>query len=98
MNWLNPTLWNNISVVGVIVAVAVYHITAYMRGWWVPGKYHREMLAIKDRQLDAADVRSAKDAETMHVQAQTIADSNARDVATTHLLQSVRELAERRDV
>lgn len=91
MNWPDPAVWNDIGVVGFLVTFAVFHFLAYMRGWLVPGRHHREIVEARDRELEQAGVRAKEDAETIRIQAATIADKNATEDATTRILAALRE-------
>lgn len=100
-NW-SPESWNSFGVVGLVVAMGFLTFLALSRGWIVLGPAHREIvagkdseLASKDRELDRADARANKDAETINVQAQTIANNTAIQSLATHMLSSFREAAER---
>ncbi len=91
----SPETWGDFGVVGILVVIVFLTALALTRGWIVPGPFHKEIIAAKDRELERANERSTKDAETIQVQAQTIADKNAIESVTTHLLQSFRESIER---
>ncbi|MCK0174817.1 hypothetical protein [Mycolicibacterium sp. F2034L] len=91
---LTPEAWNGVGVVTVLILVVAYHAIAYIRGWLVPGRHHREIVAAQDLRLAAADDRDKANAETIRIQAQTIAEKNAVELTTAHLLESVRELAQ----
>ncbi|MGB0971623.1 MAG: hypothetical protein ACPGVG_11765 [Mycobacterium sp.] len=93
-NW-SPDVWDDFSVVGIAVAVAVATVFLVASGRLIPRSVHREVIAAKDRQLNNADTRAAKDADTIAVQAQAIAEKNAIESVTTHMLQSFREATER---
>jgi hypothetical protein len=91
----SPETWGDFSVVGVVVFIAILLWVGIAREWIIPGPAHRAIVASKDDELKRADARSTKDAETIHIQAQTIAEKNAVEAVTTHLLQSFRESVER---
>lgn len=95
MNW-SPEVWNDIGVVAILILIAASHALALVRGWIVLGPHHREVISAKNKTIENADARSAKDQETIAVQAQTIAKTDATDQANAHLLSAIREMAERR--
>lgn len=91
-----PDVWDKIGVVTLLLLVVVYHAVAYVRGWLVPGRHHREIVAAQEGRIAVADELAKANAETIRIQTQTIAEKNAVELTTAHLLQSVRELAERK--
>lgn len=91
-----PDVWDKVGVVTLLLLVVVYHATAYVRGWLVPGRHHREIVAAQDQRIVKADELAMANAETIRIQAQTIAEKNALELTSAHLLESVRELAERK--
>lgn len=93
---LSPETWNGIGVVTLLILVVAYHAIAYIRGWLVPGRHHREVVSALELRLEKADERDAANGETIRIQAQTISEKNAVELTTAHLLESVRELAERK--
>lgn len=86
-----PENWDDFSVIGLIVALTVFHFWAYMTGRLVPGRHHREIVEARDRELEQASARAAQDAETIRIQAATIAEKNATEDATTRILAALRE-------
>ena len=88
----SPALWDDFSIVGLLIAALVFHFMAYMRGWLVPGKHHREIIDARDRELEQANARSKEDAETIRIQAATIAEKNSSEDATARILASLREV------
>ncbi|UZF57721.1 hypothetical protein LH935_06965 [Gordonia polyisoprenivorans] len=81
---------------GLIVFLAIFHLTAYLRGWLVPGRHHAEVVADKKAEIERLEVANTAAADTIRIQATTINEKNAVEAVTEHLMQSVRELAERR--
>ena len=88
---LNAELWSQLPAGGLAVALVLAHLTAYMRGWLVPGRYHREIVQAGKDALDKADERAAKDAEAIRILSGSIAEKNATDDATTRILAALRE-------
>lgn len=91
-----PDVWDKIGVVTLLLLVVAYHSVAYVRGWLVPGRHHKEIVAAQEQRIAKADELAAANADTIRIQAQTIAEKNAVELTTAHLLESVRELAERK--
>lgn len=90
---LTPEVWDKVGVVSLAVFLAMFHVVAYMRGWFVPGRYHREIVGAQNQRIEEAHARELADAETMRVQAQTIAERNGSEIAAVNILQSIRDLA-----
>lgn len=93
---VGPEVWDKVGVVGLIVFLAIFHLTAYLREWLVPGRHYRKMLEEKNREIDRLSEANGKSADTIQVQANTINKTDAIGAVTEHLLQSMHELAERR--
>jgi len=87
----SPELWDDFGVVGIVVALGVAHMVAYIRGWLIPGRHHREIIDGKDRALAELRDRSAIDAETIKLQAKTISERDVMEDATTRLMQAFHE-------
>ena len=87
-----PERWDDFSIVGLLIAAVVFHFMAYMRGWLVPGRHHREIIDARDRELEQANARSREDAETIRIQAATIAEKNSSEDATVRILAALREV------
>lgn len=87
----NPALWDDFGVVGLVVAMGALLFVSLTRGWIVIGRYHREILEAKDSRIAAADVRAAKDAETIGTLSQAVIDKNATENATTRILAAFRD-------
>lgn len=87
----SPAAINDLSKVGFLLVLVVLTTVALSRGWVVLGPYHRELMAMKDKELQKADVRAAKDAETIAIQAQTIADKNASEAAAEAMIKAFRD-------
>lgn len=96
MPFWTPDVWEKFGLVGFSLFVGAFHVTAYMRGWFVPGRYHREIVGALELRLEKSDERDKANDVTIQTQAQTIAEKNAVELTTAHLLESVRELAERK--
>ncbi|BBY63120.1 hypothetical protein [Mycolicibacterium helvum] len=86
MNLLNPTLWNNIGVVTVVVLAGI----SVAKGWLVPRSLHREMLSHKDGAISDLRARAAEDAATIRVQAETISSRDGAELVATRLLRETR--------
>lgn len=91
--WANPEFWNGLGVVSVVVIVASAFVVSLVRGWIIPGRHHREIVDGKNAAIKDLRDRAAIDAETMKIQAGTIAERDAVEDATTRLLRAFREAA-----
>lgn len=89
----NPDFWNGLGVVGVVVIVAAAFVVALTRGWLIPGRYHREIVDGERAEKNELRARAAIDAETMKIQARTIAERDTVEDTATKLLQSFRDAA-----
>lgn len=96
MNLWNPEVWNGVGIVGFIIFVAVFHVWAYLRGWIVPGRYHQEIVGSLRAEIDRNHQRAATDGTTILEQQRALAEKNAGEQMAAHLLESVREIAEKR--
>lgn len=94
----NPEFWNGLGVVSVVVIVAVAFVVGLTRGWIVPGKYHREMLDAKDRELAARDkqidrfqARDDEQSSTIAILAKSNMETASVQGATTRILSALRD-------
>lgn len=62
---LNPTVWNGISIVTLLILLVAGGMIALFRGWIVLGIHHRELMGQKDRQIAAQEARSIEDAKSI---------------------------------
>jgi hypothetical protein len=99
MSWWNPEVWNGVGVVTVVLFVAAGFVVSLVRGWLVPGKYHREMVDAKDREIAARDrtigrfeTRDDEQRKTIAILANTAAESTASQNSTARVLASIREV------
>ena len=91
MTLWNPSLWDDFGTVGIAVFVAVMIVVGVTRGWLVPRPLHREIIDGKNAALTELRERAKVDAETIRLQAQTIADRNAVEDTSIRMLQAFRE-------
>ena len=86
-----------IAAVGVMMiaaamtTVAVMIVVGVTRGWLVPRPLHREIIDGKNAALTELRERAKVDAETIRLQAQTIADRNAVEDTSIRMLQAFLE-------
>ncbi|AQT78335.1 hypothetical protein B1R94_02420 [Mycolicibacterium litorale] len=99
----SPAEWGQFNIVGVVIIFGAFFLVAVSRGWLVPGNFHREFVASKDRELDAkerelasANQRADVQAETIQIQAKTLASKDAVEEATTQLMRALRDGQEQR--
>lgn len=86
-----PEHWDDFSTVGLLVFVVAFHFLAYLRRWIIPGSHHREIVDARDREIEQAQLRAKEDAETIRIQAATIAEKNAAEAATNRVLAALKE-------
>jgi hypothetical protein len=94
MGW-SPADWGDFSTGGVVVFIFCGLMLSLQRGWVVLGTHHREVMSGKDDALKKAYERSVKDAETIDRLTTHITEKTAVEQASAHLLQAMREIAER---
>ncbi len=94
MNWANPELWDNVGAVGLAIGGSAVFMMSLVRGWLVPGRYHRDVVA--DRDAEIAELRKAlaSAGESNNVLTRTLLEKNATDDVTTRMLVAFREAAE----
>lgn len=86
-----PERWDDFTTVGLLIALVAVHAVAYIRGWIIPGRHHREIVEARDRELEKAGKRSAEDAVSIKTLSVAITEQNARDTATNRILEALRE-------
>lgn len=91
MTGWTPDNWNDFTVVGVVVAGAFGHMVAYIRGWLIPGRHHKEIVDSKNETISRLEEGRVKDAETIQIQASTISNRDNVEETVTKLLKSFRE-------
>lgn len=94
----NPEFWNGIGVVGLVVIVGLLLLMSLQRGWLILGIHHREVIAGRDREIEARDrtitaldARNDKQVETIALQAKAIADTTAVEDFAKSILTALRE-------
>lgn len=85
---------NDISVVGIAVLISGAFVLSLSRGWLVPGRYHREVVA--DRDAEIASLRGALEKATSsnNILTRTLLEKNATDDTTARLLVAFRAAVE----
>lgn len=91
-----PEVWDRFSAFGLLLAIGTVHAAAYVRGWLIPGRHHREIVDARDRELGEVKARSVEQDKTIQIQAKTISDKNVVEAVTTQLMQQIKGLAEGR--
>lgn len=89
----NPEVLNGIGVVGISVLCTAGLAVSLVRGWLVPGRIHREVVAGKDSAIENYRERAVVDAETIRIQVEQSAKRDAVEVTTTRLLTAFRDAA-----
>lgn len=85
---------NDIGVVGIVVLMSGAFVVSLVRGWLVPGRYHREVVA--DRDAEIASLRGAleKSTSSNNILTRTLLDKNSNDDTTARLLVAFRAAVE----
>lgn len=91
MTGWSPEAWGDFSVVGIVVAAGTAHMIAYIRGWLIPGRHHKEIVDSKDATISRLEEGRVKDAETIQIQAATISQRDNVEQTVTKMLKSFRE-------
>ena len=94
MNWFSPEHLNGIGVVGLTVFVGGIFVVAITRGWIVPGKYHREVVADRDAEITALRSALVTSTDSNNVLTRTLLEKNATDDTTNKLLVAFRQAVE----
>lgn len=89
----NPEFLNDVGVVGVVLLTGIGFVISLVRGWLIPGRFHREIVAGKDAEIAELRSRAVIDAETNKIQAQTISKRDTVEDTAVKLLQAFREAA-----
>lgn len=88
---LNPTVWNGISIVTLVVLLFAGGMIALFRGWIVLGIHHRELMAQKDREIAAREARSMEDAKSIAKFAEAATVTTVTAEVTQALMSSLRQ-------
>ena len=91
MSFWSPDQWNDFGVVGFALFVMAFLSVALMRGWIVLGPYHREIVDIKDDEIDQLRKGGVHDATAIDTLSKSMVDKNAAEDATTKILAAFRE-------
>ena len=85
---------DDIGVVGLVVIVSGAFVVSLVRGWLVPGRYHREVIA--DRDAEIASLRGALEKATSsnNILTRTLLEKNTTDDTTARLLVAFRAAVE----
>lgn len=85
---------NDIGVVGIVVLMSGAFVVSLVRGWLVPGRYHREVVA--DRDAEIVSLRSAleKSSSSNNILTRTLLEKNSNDDTTARLLVAFRAAVE----
>jgi hypothetical protein len=93
---LNPTAWNGIGIVSFLIVSAAFTAVALLRGWLVLGFNHREIVAEKDRRIEAIEKRSVLDGESIAKFADAAARSTAAAEVQQVVVDAIRKIAQER--
>lgn len=91
MTGWSPDQWNDIGVVGLVPIAAVFAALALSRGWIVLGPYHKEIMSIKDDEIEQLRIRGIHDATAIDTLSKSMIDKNATEDAAVKLLAAFRE-------
>lgn len=82
----SPEQWNGIGVVTLVLLMAAYFTWALLSGRIVLGRYHREIVSIKDDEITQLRTRGMHDANAIDTLSKSLVDKNAAEDATTKIL------------
>ena len=85
MTGWGPAIWDDIGAAGFAIFIAVFFIWALVRGWVVPGYYHRDS-------IKRLEERSHKDQETIELLSKAVTERQVEDQVTTRMLSTIRDL------
>lgn len=88
----SPDQWNDIGVVGLVLILAAFTAVALARGWIVLGPFHKEIISIKDDEIEQLRKRGIHDATAIDTLSRSMIDKNAAEDATTKILAALREV------
>lgn len=94
MNWADPAVLDKLGVVSLAVVASGSFIVALVRGWIVPGKYHREVVADRDAEITALRSALVTSTDSNNVLTRTLLEKNATDDTTNKLLVAFRQAVE----
>ncbi|GAC70714.1 hypothetical protein [Gordonia soli] len=94
MSFLSPAAWNGVGVVSIILVVATATAIALVKGWIVLGVTHRELISIRDRELEAAERRDVENQKSIAKFADAAAVSTATAEVQQAMVTAMRQIAE----
>lgn len=94
MNWASPEVLDKLGAAGIAVFVCGLFIVAMVRGWIVPGRYHREVVADRDKEIAALRSALTTATDSNNVLTRTLLEKNATDDTTNRLLVAFRQAVE----
>lgn len=90
---LNPTVWNGISIVTLLILLFAGGMIALFRGWIILGIHHRELMVQKDRQIVAQEARSIEDAKSIAKFAEAASVTTVAAEVQQALVTAIRQVA-----
>jgi hypothetical protein len=91
-----PAAWDGIGIVSFLIIAFIALAWAFLTGKLVLGVHHREIVAEKDRALEAADRRATEDSVSIGKFADAAAKSTAAAEVQQAMVTAIRQLAEER--
>ncbi|MCP3811058.1 hypothetical protein NLX62_01685 [Mycobacteriaceae bacterium Msp059] len=85
---------NDIGVVGIVVLMSGAFVVSLVRGWLVPGRYHREVIADRDAEIVSLRGALEKAANSNNILTRTLLEKNSNDDTTARLLVAFRAAVE----
>lgn len=85
---------NDIGVVGLVVLMSGAFVVSLVRGWLVPGRYHREVIADRDAEIVSLRGALEKAANSNNILTRTLLEKNSTDDTTARLLVAFRAAVE----
>ncbi len=88
MSWLFLRELSGLGAPSLAVLICALFVVAITRGWIVPGRYHREVVADRDKEIAELRSESNTKSESLEVLTQTLLEKTAttEDVATKLLM------------
>lgn len=86
----SPELWGEFTGPGVAIFMCAMLIASLLRGWVVLGKFHKEMIAVKDDEIAELRKRAMHDATAIDTLSRSMVEKNAAEDATTKILAAFR--------
>lgn len=94
MNWSFLRELSELGAPSLAIFVSGMFVVALQRGWLVPGKYHREVVADREKENDLLRAAYDKVLDSNGMLTRTVLEQNVTKDTTNKLLVALREVAE----